>query len=65
MGYKRIRNGNKHAFMLCILDNEAEGKAGRNMEEKPEQVAEREDNKQVFRFEEDLFNMSREGGLPF
>lgn len=65
MGFKRIRKGNNHSYMVRLVDGEAVERASHTLELTPEQVAEQDDNDQIVRLEEDLFTANTDDGLPF
>ena len=65
MEFVRMRQNDRRVYIVRLVDNEVVIKASHTLEETPEQIAARESNEQIIRFEEDLFTSSGGDVLPF
>ena len=63
--FQHIKKGNNHAYLLRIIEADVVERENNSPDDSEAQTKEQEDNNQIIRFEEDLFNAGKKDDLPF
>ena len=63
--FEHIKKGNNHAYLLRIVDADVVERENNSPDDSEAQTKEQENNAQIIRFEEDLFNAGKKDDLPF